>query len=96
MATPLLTAHDLRRRWKPHKEALLADRGNRPTCIRLHRAFSWIGRSESDTPTDLDLALICLWIAFNALYGQWNELRREPQPDRESWRAFRSPARARR
>jgi hypothetical protein len=59
-----------------------------PTCIRLHRAFSWLARYEKDADADLDLTLLCLWISFNALYGQWDEQRREPQPDRESWRAF--------
>ena len=37
---------------------------------------------------DHDLALISLWIAFNSLYGQWDCQKREPKPDRESWRAF--------
>lgn len=37
---------------------------------------------------DLDLALTCQWIAFNSLYGQWDVKRGEPEPDRESWRAF--------
>jgi hypothetical protein len=32
--------------------------------------------------------LLCIWISFNGLYGQWDEKRREPQPDRESWRIF--------
>lgn len=37
---------------------------------------------------DHDLALVSLWIAFNSLYGQWDSQKREPRPDRESWRAF--------
>ena len=37
---------------------------------------------------DHDLGLVSLWIAFNSLYGQWDACKREPRPDRESWRAF--------
>jgi hypothetical protein len=37
---------------------------------------------------DHDLALVSLWIAFNALYGQWDSCNREPRHDRESWRTF--------
>jgi len=88
MATTPLTAHELRSRWKPQKEALQAARNDHPTCIRLHRAFSWIARCEKDNDSDLDLTLLCLWIAFNGLYGQWDDERREPHSDRESWRSF--------
>jgi hypothetical protein len=88
MANAILTVRELRHRWKPRKEALSASRANHPTCIRLHRAFSWLARCEADGDADSDLALICLWIAFNALYGQWNDQRREPQGDRECWRGF--------
>ena len=38
--------------------------------------------------SDPDLTLLCLWIAFNGLYGQWDNQRREPHADRESWRSF--------
>jgi hypothetical protein len=38
--------------------------------------------------TDLDLTLVCRWIAFNALYGQWDHVRKEPKPDSECWRQF--------
>jgi hypothetical protein len=84
-----LTVRDLRRRWKPAKERLAAAVPNHPTAVRVHRAFSWLARVEgtADTP-DLDLALICRWIAFNALYGQWNDHKKEPMPDRDSWRRF--------
>ena len=37
---------------------------------------------------DHDLGLVSLWIAFNSLYGQWDCQKREPKPDRESWRRF--------
>ena len=84
-----LTVRDLRRRWKPHKERLSAIRSDHPTLIRFHRACSWLDRVEKmDTNQDSDLALICLWIAFNALYGQWDQGEREPVPDRECWRVF--------
>jgi hypothetical protein len=83
------TVRQLRRRWKPHKERLTAEQPENPTPIRFHRACSWIARVEQNGANeDHDLGLISLWIAFNSLYGQWDEKRREPRPDRESWRKF--------
>lgn len=83
------TVHDLRHRWKPHKERLLAAGGEQATSIRFHRACSWMARVEQmPEGQDHDLGLISLWIAFNSLYGQWDSSRREPCPGRESWRAF--------
>jgi len=86
--TALLSVHELRSRWKPKKESLQAKVSDHPTCIRLHRAFSWLARCEKDADGDLDLCLICHWIAFNGLYSQWDVQRREPLPDRECWRRF--------
>jgi hypothetical protein len=86
MAAPP-TVRDLRRRWKPTKERLLAGQSGHSTVIRLHRAFSWLQRVEQfQEGQDGDLALVCQWITLNALYGQWNIEKREPQPDRECWR----------
>lgn len=83
------TVRTLRRCWKPHKERLLTQGGEQPTSIRFHRACSWIARVEKNAGADdHDLDLISLWIAFNALYGQWDEQKREPNPDRKSWRVF--------
>lgn len=88
-ASNVMTVRDLRRLWKPHKERLAASGGEQPTAVRFHRACSWMARVERISEgEDADLALICLWIAFNALYGQWNALKREPKPDRESWQEF--------
>lgn len=81
MTTTACTTRDLRRRWKPHKERL----GGHPTAIRFHRACSWLDRAEKLDSTDTDLILINQWIAFNALYGHWNEKSAEPAPDRDSW-----------
>jgi hypothetical protein len=39
-------------------------------------------------PLSLEPGLICQWIAFNALYGQWDKRRGEPLYDRECWRLF--------
>jgi len=88
-AGEILTVRQLRRRWKPHKERLLEQGGEQATSIRFHRACSWMARVEKNEGTpDHDLDLISLWIAFNALYGQWDEREREPKPDRKSWRSF--------
>ena len=83
------TIHDLRRRWKPHKERLAALSSEQPTSIRFHRACSWMARVEQmPDGQDHDIGLVSLWVAFNSLYGQWDCLKREPRPDRESWRVF--------
>ncbi|MFW5693084.1 MAG: hypothetical protein ACOCWL_02610 [Thermoguttaceae bacterium] len=79
----------LRRRWKPHKERLAAVGGEQATSIRFHRVCSRMARVEQmPDGEDDDLAPVSLWIAFNALDGQWDAQRREPRLDRESWRAF--------
>jgi hypothetical protein len=84
-----LTVRDLRRRWKPIKERLNAEQDSHPTSIRIHRAFSWMARVEElEDGADLDIALICRWVAFNALYGQWNDEKREPTPDCAGWKHF--------
>jgi len=40
-----------------------------PSRIRLHRAISWLARSEKETG-DSDAQIIFLWIAFNAAYAR--------------------------
>jgi hypothetical protein len=87
--TTFHSVRDLRRRWKPKKQKLLAELSDHSTCVRLHRTFSWLQRCEAATDSaDADLQLMCLWIAFNGLYGQWHQTRREPMPDRPSWQSF--------
>lgn len=39
------------------------------TRVRLHRALSWLGRSEREDK-DPDAAFLFLWIAFNAAYAR--------------------------
>src|SRR5690606_36745903 len=91
MPVDCLTVHALRSRWKPTKERLSAASHNHPTAIRLHRTFSWLQRCEACADgEDTDLQLICLWTAFNGLYGRWDAERREPLPDRQCWRDFLS------
>jgi hypothetical protein len=89
--TDQLTIRDLRRKWKPHKERLGAQGGEHghPTPIRFHRACSWLAEIENLTDAeDNDRTLIYQWIAFNALYGQWDEKRQEPKQDKTSWQDF--------
>jgi hypothetical protein len=38
----VLTVHDLRRRWKPHKERVAAAGCEQPTAIRFQWACSWM------------------------------------------------------
>lgn len=83
------TVRDLRRRWKPSKLRLAEARNDHPTSIRIHRACSWLQRTELiEDGEDLDIVLLCRWIAFNSLYGQWDSNRREPLLDRECWSSF--------
>ena len=83
------TVRQLRRRWKPHKDRLLAIMPDHPTPVRIHRACSWLAHVEQmDKGRDLDSSLISRWIAFNSLYGRWNVEVREPASDRDSWRRF--------
>ena len=88
MPATTITVRDLRRSWKAHKERLNGRVAEHPTTIRFHRACSWLQRAEQATRDDLDLALLSQWVAFNALYGQWNHGAREPLADNECWRHF--------
>ena len=89
------TVRDLRRAWKPHKELLSKSYPDGShTAIRFHRACSWLAEVEvlvsDDTGevVDVDKALVYQWIAFNALYGQWNQEENIPKKDISSWRDF--------
>ncbi|MCC9605098.1 hypothetical protein LOC68_24665 [Blastopirellula sp. JC732] len=83
------TVRDLRRQWKPCKERLSQRSGEHPTNIRFHRACSWLQRAEQiAADDDLDLAILSQWVAFNALYGQWDGAEREPVADILCWRHF--------
>ena len=89
------TIRDLRRDWKPHKKLLSKTYPDGShTAIRFHRACSWIaeveklGATEGGEFADIDKALIYQWIAFNALYCQWNEDDNIPKKDISSWREF--------
>lgn len=89
MATAALTVRQLRHNWKPWKERNQSNPRGTNTNIRMHRAFSWLSRAdECDETGDNDVKLMCLWIAFNALYNQWDASAREPKPDRLGWSHF--------
>lgn len=89
MSDATATVRDLRRQWKPHKERLNVLISSHPTNIRFHRACSWIQQAEQVAPEgDLDLKLLSQWIAFNALYGQWNDDAQEPVADSVCWKLF--------
>ena len=86
----MTTVRDLRRAWKPHKERLVAIERGHPTHLRFHRACSWLAEVEAPTEDEkeLDRAMLYRWIAFNALYGQWDDRLREPAPDGQAWKKF--------
>ncbi|OUT62196.1 MAG: hypothetical protein CBB71_02630 [Rhodopirellula sp. TMED11] len=82
-----ISLHLLRGLWKPHKTRLaLVDAGH-PTNVRFHRACSWLQHAESiGTDQHQEVALVNLWVAFNALYGQWDGALQQPVPDTECWK----------
>lgn len=87
------TVHQIRRRWKPTKDRLLAEgHEDHPLSARIHRACSWLARAEELTgdegQADADAALLFRWIALNALYGRWNAVEGHPEPDATTLRAF--------
>ncbi len=54
--------------------------------LRIHRALSWIERSEQEAEDD-DAAFIFYWIAFNAVYAE-DRQETEWTPERESFREY--------
>lgn len=93
------TVRDLRRRWKPHKQRLAEASSAHPTAVRFHRACSWLRRAETldgqapedadvqesgnEGEDDLDLRLLCRWVALNALFGRWDSAGGRPMLDKE-------------
>lgn len=100
MPTPeSLNVISIRSRWKPTKERLVREGAHEGVRIRIHRACSWMQRVEEleraqvagATPQpgavpgpSHDDQLILRWIAFNSLYGYWDDERRIPAADTES------------
>ena len=88
-----VTVRELRRLWKPIKEGAGASPAHEPIRIRLHRCFSWMQRVETVGAIDpddaaLDAHLIFRWTALKALYGRWDDERREPAGDRMTLNGF--------
>ena len=81
--TELTTLTELNQKW----EAIKGEIKNQ-TTIRIHRALSWLNRADQCDRDDLDISILCRWMAFNALYGQWDLHDKQPLSERESWRVF--------
>ena len=78
---------DLRRRFKAICEATQQRFQNYQ--IRVHRALSWLERAlEMDAKDQPDGRLLYSWIAFNSLYGTWDEEAGFPGKDRDAWQGF--------
>jgi hypothetical protein len=57
--------------------------------IRVHRSLSWLERAiDTDPDGQPDGRLLYGWIAFNALYGRWDEATGFPAADTEAWQEF--------
>lgn len=67
-----LPAETLRAEWKAAVERHgIADT---PTAIRMHRVCKWLGEGQAlQEAGRADMAFVAFWIAFNALYAQWEE-----------------------
>ena len=86
-ATSPMTVAELRRRFKAIREATSQRFQNYQ--IRVHRALSWLERAlEVDSDEQPDGRLLYSWIAFNSLYGTWDDDAGFPAKDREAWQAF--------
>lgn len=83
-----LSVHQLRKKWKPFKDRASGNQRYEAICIRIHRACSWLQRTEQLAESELDERLILQWIAFNSLYGRWNRSGRAPEPDSETIHEF--------
>ena len=53
--------------------------------LRIHRAISWLGRSEQETD-DYDLRFILLWVGFNAAYA--HDVGTEVNGERGAFKAY--------
>lgn len=84
-------AAELRKRFKAICAA--TDKKFQNYQIRVHRALSWWDRAaELDADENPEGRLLFAWIAFNALYGSWDDNGGGPARDRECWGAFLSTA----
>jgi hypothetical protein len=82
-----MTVAELRRRFKAICEA--TNQRFQNYQIRVHRALNWLERAlEVDSDDQPDGRLLYSWIAFNSLYGTWDEDAGFPAKDREAWQAF--------
>lgn len=89
----------IRQRFKLLKSAVEANQISHNVCtyMRLYRSISWLekglaiigqnnaaveleGEKES---VDHDLSTVCLWLALNALYGQWTLFDVDDEPETE-------------
>ena len=86
-AATTVTVADLRRRFKAICEATHQRFQNYQ--FRVHRALSWLERAlEVDSDDQPDGRKLFGWIAFNSLYGTWDEDAGFPAKDREALQAF--------
>ena len=71
---------ELRSRFK--QRCVATDNRYQNWQIRVHRSLSWLERAfEMDAEQQPDGRLLYDWIAFNALYGQWDEREGFPVAD---------------
>lgn len=90
----LPAAREYKRRWQ--EISCSSEDGYTDLTIRIHRSCSWLNRAQvvaQDSGLEgLDDQLVFLWIAFNALYGQWDQDTNHPAKDIQSVRDFISRA----
>ena len=86
----LPAAREYKRRWQ--EISCSTEDGFTGLTIRIHRSCSWLGRAQvvarDSSSEGLDDQLVFLWIAFNALYGQWDKDTNHPAKDIQGVRDF--------
>jgi hypothetical protein len=77
----------LRRRFKEVQKA--TENRFQNFQVRVHRSLSWLERAmAADVEQEAEARLLFGWIAFNALYGAWDERTGYAAGDRQSWLVF--------
>ena len=82
-AVPVISAATLKDR---HRQ--IRDSQSENARTRLHRAISWLARSEAES-ADADACFIFQWVALNAAYAR--EFSRD-ENERERFRTFTNSA----
>jgi hypothetical protein len=75
--------------WKTKHAELYDAKTHESIRLRMHRAFSWMRKSdEFPLPDEADARLIFSWIAMNTLYAKWDSDHSNREPEWKVREAF--------